>query len=467
MSTTATIQLAPLVSGREAENPPTSHIQSKPQLDQLDQLDQQDALCPSSSPSAELPTEPAVDQVQRWNQPRINVLRLGAAFWGFIIMGANDAAVGALIPYLEQYYNLSYTVVSLLFLSPLAGYTASALLNDRVHHYFGQRGVAVICSTCHLVAFTVVACHPPYPVLVVIWVVAGFGNGLSDAGWNAWVGSMANTNEVMGFLHASYGLGATVSPLVATTLVTKANLQWYHYYYIMIGFAAVEFVSSVPAFWANNGQVYRRTHVRPTHARGHPLKEAMFTLPAARTTWICTAFLFIYMGVEVALGGWITTFMIRVRKGSPFASGMVATGFWLGMTVGRVVLGFVTPRIGERLSVLIYVPLAMGLELLFWLIPQFYVSAVAVGMQGFFLGPLFPASVVQATKILPKHLHVVAIGFAAACGGGGASAFPFAVGAIAQSSSKGVEVLQPIVLALLATLLILWLCLPRVERKAE
>ena len=258
---------------------------------------------------------------------------------------------------LEDYYNLTYTIVSLVFLSPLVGYTTSALLNDRVHYYFGQRGVAVICAACHLTAFTVIALHPPYPVLVAIWAVAGFGNGLEDAGWNAWVGSMANTNEVMGFLHACYGLGATLSPLIATSMITKAGMPWYSYYYIMIGFAAIEFVTSVIAFWKCNGAVYRASHVRPTEKRGAPIKEAMFSLPAARTTWICTAFLFIYMGDEVALGGWIVTFMIKVRHGSPFASGMAATGFWLGMTVGRVVLGFVTPRIGERLSVLVRFPL--------------------------------------------------------------------------------------------------------------
>lgn len=43
--------------------------------------------------------------------------------------------------------------------------------------------------------------------------------------------------------------------------------------------------------------------------------------------------------------------MIRVRHGAPFASGMTATGFWLGITVGRLILGFVTPRIGEKLAI--------------------------------------------------------------------------------------------------------------------
>jgi fucose permease len=96
----------------------------------------------------------------------------------------------------------------------------------------------------------------------------------------------------------------------------------------------------------------------------------------------------------------------------------------------------------------------MALELIFWLVPQFYVSAVAVSFQGFFLGPLFPAAIVAATKLLPRHLHVSAIGFAAAFGGSGAAIFPFAVGAIAQA--KGVQVI-----------LGLWLCLPRIHKKNE
>lgn len=81
------------------------------------------------------------------------------------------------------------------------------------------------------------------------------------------------------------------------------------------------------------------------------LGQALFRRPSARITWICAIFLLGYVGIEVALGGWIVTFMIRVRNGGRFASGMTATGFWLGITVGRVVLGFITPRIGEKISI--------------------------------------------------------------------------------------------------------------------
>jgi fucose permease len=167
--------------------------------------------------------------------------------------------------------------------------------------------------------------------------------------------------------------------------------------------------------------------------------------------------------VEVSLGGWLVTFMLKVRHGDNFAAGLVVTGFWLGLTFGRVVLGFVTGRIGEKLAIASYLVICLVLELLFWLIPNFISSAVFAGWLGFFLGPLFPAAIVVATKLLPRRLHVSAIGFAAAFGGGGAAIFPFAVGAIANA--KGVEVLQPIALALIVAILALWLLLPGGFRK--
>lgn len=106
--------------------------------------------------------------------------------------------------------------------------------------------------------------------------------------------------------------------------------------------------------------------------------------------------------------------------------------------------------------------LSMAFGLVLWLVPQFYASAVAVSLQGFFLGPLFPGAVVMITKLLPRHLHVSSIGFTAAFGGSGAAILPFAVGALAQA--KGVGVLQPFIIALSGAIFLAWLGLPRVSK---
>lgn len=174
------------------------------------------------------------EELERWNRPRSNVARVLAAFWSLLVMGMNDAAYGAIIPYMGPYYKLEYTVVSLVFLSPFVGYTLSAILNNTIHHKIGQRGIAIIASTCHLLAYVVISVHPPYPVLIVVFMLAGFGNGIGDAAWNAWIGAMANANEVLGIMHACYGVGGVMAPLIATSMITRLGLEWYTFYYVMV-----------------------------------------------------------------------------------------------------------------------------------------------------------------------------------------------------------------------------------------
>lgn len=93
-------------------------------------------------------------QLTKWNSPRINIWRCFATFYSFIILGANDAAYGALIPYLETWYKVNYTIISLVFLSPIVGYALSAGLNNRLHTLYGQRGIAFMMSVSHLVAYS-------------------------------------------------------------------------------------------------------------------------------------------------------------------------------------------------------------------------------------------------------------------------------------------------------------------------
>lgn len=113
--------------------------------------------------------------------------------------------------------------------------------------------------------------------------------------------------------------------------------------------------------------------------------------------------------------------MIEARHGKPFESGVVPTGFWLGITLGRITLGFLTARLGVRLATSFYLAITIGLELVFWLVPNFVVSAIAVAFLGYFAGPLFPSAIAASTQLLPKHLHTSSVGLSSALGGGGAA----------------------------------------------
>jgi fucose permease len=259
--------------------------------------------------------------------------------------------------------------------------------------------------------------------------------------------------------------------------------------------AAIEVGTCVWTFWDSDAASFKAETEALNSSDDGGVRRALFDRRFARVTWLLAFFLLIYVGQEVAIGGWVVTFLMRVRDGGDFASGMGATGYWLGITFGRVVLGFITPRIGEKTAIVvslfcsnilislplllhynlttlpyptlppsqIYNILAIVFALIFWLVPNFYASVIAVSIQGFFLGPMFPGAVVVATRLLPRSMHVSAIGFAAAFGASGAAVLPFAVGAIAQA--KGVEVLQPFIVGLGAGMTLLWCALPRMPKR--
>ncbi|KAG8532491.1 uncharacterized protein KY384_002368 [Bacidia gigantensis] len=408
VSGTTTIELQP----RAPENAVLQHSKEQLPLHEPPKEDHRLSETQTHDP------ENAVEALPRWNYPRQNIWRLASIFFAFINFGMNDASLGPLLPYIQEDYSLNYTVASLVFLSPFVGYIVASLVADRLHLRFGKRGMAIFSPISRLLAYVVIDAHPPFPVIIVFLSFAGFGNGLLDGAWNTYLSEMDKANELLGLLHGCYGAGAVIAPSIATAMVVKYGLGWWQFFYIMTALMVVELVVCTAAFWEETSRVYKLKSRNDTDEKGMT-RRAM----KQKTTWVAAIFLFAYMGVEVSTGGYIVIFMTQVRHGQPFSSGLTATGFWLGFTVGRVVLGFVTPKIGERLAVVIYLIIAIGLELLFWLVPQFIISAVAIALVGFFIGPFFPAAVLMASRLLPKELHVAAVGFAAAFGGGGAALY--------------------------------------------
>jgi fucose permease len=185
--------------------------------------------------------------------------------------------------------------VSLIFLTPFAGYSIAAFTNARIHVGLGQRGIAIIAPLCHIITYVVLAVHPPWPVLVVINIISGFGNGLTDACFCAWVGAMDKANTIQGFLHATYSVGALFAPLIATNMVVTANLPWYTFYYVMVGVSVLEWVGLTVTFWHKTGEVYRKQHERANSAQGGAGTRVALK---NKVTWLCALFFFCYMGVE-------------------------------------------------------------------------------------------------------------------------------------------------------------------------
>jgi fucose permease len=308
-------------------------------------------------------------------------------------------------PQLERYYNASYLQISLLFLSPVAGFIISTLSNHFLHVSVGRRGVAIIAGASQCVAYAISSFHPPYYGLVLAFTFIGLASGVKTASWNTFIGGLENVNEVLGLLHGAYGLGATLMPLFASNVLAK-GWQWYMIYYVLVSIAASDMIITTLVFRTHNVSKYLEMYELQTtsEATGEPegrdtaegthiatskstrSKGLALTVKCLKNKVVilCSFYLLAYVGSEVALGGWLVTFMIKVRGGDVYHSGIVASGLWAGITLGRIVLGFVTGRFfkTEKNAAVCYIIAAMALELMFWLIPSFVSSAVCAAFLG-------------------------------------------------------------------------------------
>jgi MFS family permease len=225
--------------------------------------------------SCNVENEEQSDEREFWNRPKRNIFKLCAAYYGFLIFGMSDSSIGVLLPSIEPFYGVSYQVVSLAFLAQFFGYLVAALFSEIMHRRMGKWGVCVCGTSCQLVCYIIAVTRPPFPVYVIGYGIAGFGNGTIEAAWNSWLGSLNHANEVMGLLHGFYGLGGIVCPAVFTAMIGR-GISWNICYSLLIGMSALSVTASTLSYWGDTPAKYReRISHGDSKSGGASMKEVM------------------------------------------------------------------------------------------------------------------------------------------------------------------------------------------------
>ncbi|KAK7463068.1 hypothetical protein VKT23_007654 [Stygiomarasmius scandens] len=407
-------------------------------------------------------------------------LQYFVSVWAFLGLGWNDGALGPLLPRIQEVYNVGFTIVSLLFVFNFIGYVSGAGLNIWFTHRLGFGKTIVIGACFNIAAYAIQTAAPPFPVFVLSFVFAGFGCALQNSQANGFVGSLKrHKSSKLMCLHASYGLGALCSPFLATRFAILP--RWSFYYFSSLAVALSNLVAQLLVFRLKRTEELLREigqeDPAPVRSIGDTEKidssansssdsassdsenqnvyRQVFSIKAVH---YLTLFAFIYIGVEVSVGSWIVSFIIRERGGGE-SSGYISSGFFAGLMLGRVVLIPVNKWIGEYFVVYIYMALCIALEITIWLVPSIIENAIAVSFIGLFLGPMFPIIVVQSVKIFPPHLFTGAVGWITGVGVAGSAALPFVTGTLA--TRYGIRSLQPFMVAMMAAMVCIWILVPR------
>ncbi|KAJ3516394.1 hypothetical protein NLJ89_g1148 [Agrocybe chaxingu] len=316
-------------------------------------------------------------------------------------------------------------------------------------------------SLCQLVAYAIQASAPPFPAFVMAYAINGVGLALQDAQANGFVATLQSHAEAkMGILHAAYGCGAFASPLVSTQFAQLP--RWSFHFLTSLGVAISNTILLVLVFKLKGQDECLRQAGEIVPERTTENEQGTFkTVMRTKAVHLLAVFILIYVGVEVTIGGWIVSFIIEVRGGGP-SSGYISSGFFGGLTIGRVVLLWVNKKVGERRVLFIYSILSIALEITVWFVPSLIQNAVAVSIVGVLLGPMYPIAMNQASRILPRWILTGSIGWIAGFGQAGSALLPFMTGAIA--ANHGIKSLQPLLVAMMAFMMVLWALVPTARR---
>ncbi|RDX53842.1 MFS general substrate transporter [Lentinus brumalis] len=390
---------------------------------------------------------------------------MASSFVTLFLAGWNGGATGALLPYIEKNFNITYAKVSILFVSTFLGYVVAAATAGTLARKVGFGHAMLISTMVELIGNVINSSQQRnFGLMCFGYFVVGSAFSTQLGLCNTYFANLKNPLMWTGVLHGIYGLGGFASPLVATAMVSR-GIPYHLFYTTNVAMTLVVFVLAFIAF--------RNLHTLPHAASLHESQptETTTSLNAftatlrSRAVWTLAIFLMLYVGAEESIGGWIVSYIVEVRNGTPEGASWVASCFYLGVALGRIFLPPLNILMGERLAVFIYLAFAIGLECLAWLIPVFASTAVCTALVGVAISTFYTAAITTGGKLVPRNMHADAFSLMSSVGQSGSAFWPLIVGIM--STKKGIWVVEPTVVALLGAQGVCWLLVPRVGKRRE
>jgi fucose permease len=369
------------------------------------------------------------------------------ALVAFISLGLPDGVLGVAWPSIRRSFDLPPDQLGVLLAAAMTGYLVSSFSSGAVVARLGVGRVLLWSSILMVANSLAYALTPTWGLMVGAGVLAGLGAGAIDAAINAFAAARF-TSRFVSWLHASYGVGAMMGPLLMTGVVTS-GLGW-RWGYAIIGLVlaamTVSFLLTLRLWEPERPQ-------RPSASdTGEPASGLLATLRRPRV-WLNIALFFVYTGLEVSAGQWSYSLFTEARGVSPGAAGASVAAYWAGLTAGRILSGILAGRLAGDAQLRIGTIGALVGTLLVWWDPGMGSGYLGLAALGVALAPIFPTLITQTPARIGAAHAASAIGFQVAAAYLGTAAVPGLIGVLAGRG--GLAVIGPCLFATALVLLLL------------
>ncbi|MGH7455408.1 MAG: MFS transporter, partial [bacterium] len=266
------------------------------------------------------------------------ILLIGLTYISFISLGLPDGLLGVAWPSIRTFFNLPLDAFAALLVMFTAGYLLSSFSSGRILARLNVGSLLALSSLATAVSLLGYALTSNWWIMVALGLLSGLGAGAIDAGLNTYAATHFSARSV-NWLHACYGIGATIGPFIMTSVLTAPH-PWQHGYVIVgIGQLALAICFGMTSkLWANDkrevglAQDDLAKSVNSISASQTALTNSL-RLPAV---WLSIAVFFVYTGIEAAAGTWAYSLFTEGRGVPMMMAGTWVSVYWGCLTAGRL-----------------------------------------------------------------------------------------------------------------------------------
>jgi fucose permease len=317
-------------------------------------------------------------------------LLLPLIYLSFISLGLPDGLLGAAWPSMYPMFGVEVSASGIAFMIVSLGTVVSSLLSDRMTTRFGTARITTVSVALTAAALFGFSISGSFPLLCLWAIPYGLGAGGVDASLNNYV-ALHYESKHMSWLHCMWGVGATVGPYIMGAVLSGGGI--WNTGYRIVGIIQLTLVAVLvlsQGIW-QKGQ----TSGGEVPHKALSLKE-VFSIPGAMEIMIA---FFGYCALEQTAGLWSASYLVLNRGIEAETAAAFASMFFLGITVGRFLNGFIAMKLSD--STMVYLGFGViGLGIAMLLLPLGNACALAgLVIVGFGCAPIYPC-IIHST---PAH----------------------------------------------------------------
>ncbi len=366
----------------------------------------------------------------------------------FISLGLPDSLLGSAWPVLHEEICVPMSYAGIISMVICLGTILSSLFSDRLLRKFGTgkvTAVSVMLTAIGLFGFSI---SNQFWMLIVCAIPYGLGAGGVDAILNNYV-ALHYKAQHMSWLHCMWGVGASISPYIMSFALVRLD-GWSYGYLIVSIIQAV-----LCAFIFISLPVWRRAEradsASDIQEQSPPLSfREIFSIKNALP---CFLMFFGYCALELTTSLWTSSYLVQKWEFAPEVAAGLASMYYLGLTFGRFVNGFLAMKLGDHFLIRMGLGIiSVGIILLF--IPASSIFAlIGFILIGLGCAPVYPCIIHMTPDVFGRDKSQAMIGVQMAFAYVGFLVMPPLFGLIAEHIS--ISLLPVYLLILLACIIVM------------